>query len=59
MLIESEIEIGFVVLLGRLNPVIFQPQWFARHGLITDEFADEAHVEIIHHECSQFHLVDR
>ncbi len=59
MLIEPEIETVFVVLLGRLNPVIFQPQWFARHGLITDELADEAHVEIIHPEISKFHLGDR
>jgi hypothetical protein len=29
-----------IVLLGRFNPVIFHPAWFARYGLLRDQEAD-------------------
>ena len=59
MQIEPEFDSAHVVLIGRFNPVIFQPQWFARNGLITAAMADEAHVEIICPEISKFHIGDR
>ena len=54
MLIEPEINAVSLVLLGNLNPIIFTPAWFARHGLITDTQADTAEVEIIHPQVAQF-----
>ncbi len=56
MRIEPEIDTVAVVLLGRLNPAIFQPQWFARCGLVSDEDAEAAHIEIIHPEISKFQI---
>ena len=43
-----------VVLLGSLNPQIFQPSWFARHELLRPGEADIAPVEVIHQELSKF-----
>lgn len=46
---------GFsIVALGRFNPSIFQPLWFAAHNLIRREEADAAKVEIIHRDATIF-----
>lgn len=37
-----------IVLLGNFNPKIFQPAWFASEGLLKQQEADEATIEIIH-----------
>jgi len=40
---------GFnIVLIGNFNPVIFQPQWVAAHGLLRQQEADAAEVKVIH-----------
>jgi hypothetical protein len=36
-----------VVFLGSFNPKIFQPEWFARHSLVTDEESLAAKVTIV------------
>lgn len=43
-----------VVLLGAFNPRIFQPQWFAREGLLSQEQADAADVKVIIPQVSHF-----
>ncbi len=43
-----------IVANGNFNPTIFQPAWFARQGIITDEEAESAEVEIIHDEICKF-----
>lgn len=56
MLIEPEFDSVAIVLVGRFNPAIFQPQWFGHCGLVTTEEADEAHIEVIHPEISKFQI---
>ena len=45
-----------VVFLGDFNPKIFQPAWFAAQGLIRQQEAEEAKVDIIHPEVVSFSL---
>jgi hypothetical protein len=49
-----ELEGWNIVLLGNFNPVIFQPLWFAKHGLISDREAERAEIEIIRPELTSF-----
>jgi hypothetical protein len=41
-----------LVFIGKLNPAIFQPQWFARTGLLSDAQAEDIKIEVIHPEVS-------
>lgn len=43
-----------VVLVGRFNPAIFHPMWFAINGLIGKKDAENAEVAVTHPEISQF-----
>lgn len=43
-----------VVTVGKFNPSIAQPSWFASEGLITKAEADAAQIEVIHPEVSDF-----
>ncbi len=45
-----------VVLVGNFNPRIFTPSWFAKSGVIGEEEADTAYIEIIHQEVVKFRL---
>lgn len=45
-----------IVLIGSFNPAIFHPAWFARHGLIRDDEAGTAHVEIVHDDVVSLSL---
>ncbi|MDZ7762529.1 MAG: hypothetical protein U5L00_20055 [Desulfovermiculus sp.] len=54
MKIAPEIDNASVVLLGRFNPSIFQPWWFAKNGIVGEQEADEAEIEIIHPEICKF-----
>ena len=49
-----EVSGSFIVLLGSFNPVIFQPEWFARQGLMPKEQAEASKIRIIVPEFSQF-----
>jgi len=53
--IEPEFSSVSIVLVGNLNPSIFTPDWFARHGLLTEDEVGAADVEIIHTQISKFH----
>lgn len=45
-----------IVLLGQLNPAIFQPAWFAANGLVRQTEVDQAQIDIIRPEVSSFSL---
>jgi hypothetical protein len=45
-----------IVLLGNLNPMIFQPAWFSAEGLIKKIEAEKASVQIIHPDVVIFSL---
>lgn len=51
---QMEVEGFSIVALGRFNPSIFQPMWFAAHNLIREEEAKEAKIEIIHRDAAIF-----
>jgi hypothetical protein len=51
-----EIEGASIVLLGSLNPAIFQPFWLAKHNLISEADAKDAEVHIVHPEVSALGL---
>jgi len=53
---KPEIEGMNIVFRGDFNPKIFQPAWFAAQGLIRNEEADEAKIEIIHPTIVVFSL---
>ena len=44
-----------IVLLGKLNPAIFQPAWFSAHSLIRETEADVA-LKVIHPDVALFDL---
>ena len=56
MRIEPEISGVAIVLRGSFNPSIFQPLWFARHELITDDAAASANIHVVHPEVTSFEI---
>lgn len=58
MLIPPEIEGCSIVFLGSFNPAIFHPAWFAANGILTEDEAKKANVEIIHREIAIFKIPD-
>ena len=51
---KPTIDGGSIILLGSFNPRIFQPEWFARQGLLPEAEATEANIKIIHPQVSEF-----
>jgi hypothetical protein len=49
-----EISGASIVLVGSFNPLIFQPEWFARLELLPQTEADNATIQVIHPEVAQF-----
>ena len=43
-----------IVVVGAMNPAIFQPFWFASNNLIRDEDAENAKVDIVHSQATVF-----
>ena len=43
----TEAESASIVLVGRFNPAILHPQWFAKHGLIPEGEAEAAQVVVV------------
>jgi len=42
-----------IVLVGSLNPAIFQPYWFARHKLLRDAEVEAAKIELVRPEFTK------
>jgi len=58
---EAKLERVSVVLLGHFNPSIFQPTWFAAHGLIAsdeDKVPKGVTLKVAHPEISDFSTED-
>jgi len=43
-----------IQIVGRWNPALFVPRWFADVGLLPKEEVDEAKLSIVHEEIAQF-----
>src|SRR3712207_1383849 len=54
MQLQVGLEGATVVLLGSFNPAIFHPAWFAANGLIREEEARAAEIEIVHPNAAVF-----
>lgn len=53
---KLQISIFSIVLIGDLNPIIFQPAWLAAKGLIRENEAESCKVELIHKELVRYKL---
>jgi hypothetical protein len=51
---QEAIQNVILVIVGQFNPAIFHPRWFAAEGLITDEQAEAAKLELAHPEFTSF-----
>jgi hypothetical protein len=47
-----------VVLVGSFNPAIFNPDWLAKQGIISEHEASDARIDVIHPEVTQFVVGD-
>ncbi len=56
MRIEPEIDGAAVVLVGNFNPTIFTPAWFALHGLLPEDAADNADLTVAHQQVVMFNV---
>ena len=54
MRIEPEIGGVTLVLVGSFNPAILTPAWFALHGLLPEDAAENAELSLAHPEISSF-----
>ena len=54
MRIKPQIDQAVIVLVGRFNPAIFQPAWFALHEMMGRKEAETAHIKVIFGELSEF-----
>lgn len=53
---RPEIQGVSIVLVGSFNPTIFQPAWFAAQGLISDDEAEDAKIDVVHSEVAAYSL---
>ena len=51
-----EIDGAAIVILGSFNPAIFHPLWFKKQGLLRDEEAETAELDVTHPDLSAFHF---
>ena len=49
-----DVSAASIVLVGSFNPAIFQPEWFARNGLLPQGEVADATVQVIHPQVCQF-----
>jgi hypothetical protein len=52
--LKAEVESASIVVLGRVNPAIFQPTWFSLQDLVPAEIASSANIRIIAPEIAAF-----
>jgi hypothetical protein len=51
---QLELNAHSIVLIGAFNPAIFHPQWFGRQGLLPAGEAENAALQVVHPQMSQF-----
>jgi hypothetical protein len=54
MRIKPQLDQASIVLVGRFNPAIFQPAWFALHGMLGQKEAELSETKLIQAGVSQF-----
>jgi hypothetical protein len=54
MRIKPQLDQATIVLVGRFNPAIFQPAWFALHKMLGQKEAETAEINLIQAGISQF-----
>jgi hypothetical protein len=54
MLITPKVDGVTIVLIGAFNPRIFRPKWFRANGIVGNDEADAASIEIIHQSITAF-----
>ena len=54
MRIEPELSGVQIVVLGKFNPAIFAPAWFALNGLLRESVTANAQVQVIHPQVADF-----
>ena len=54
MRIEPDLSTASIVLLGRFNPAILTPAWFAMNKLLPTDVADTARLDIAHPQMTAF-----
>lgn len=54
MQIEPDLSGAELVFVGKLNPAIFTPAWFAMHKLLPDGIAESAKLEMAHDQVTAF-----
>ena len=54
MRIEPEISGVSVVLIGKFNPAIFTPAWFALHEILPSSVATNAKLQVVHEQVTAF-----
>ncbi|WP_339673888.1 hypothetical protein [Dasania marina] len=43
-----------LVIIGSFNPAIFHPEWFSKHGIISEAEAEAASLEVCHPDVAKF-----
>lgn len=56
MAVDIKREEANIVIVGSLNPMIFNPDWLIRHDLLPKVVMDEAKIEIIHRDIAKFSM---
>lgn len=56
MKLSPQIQELSLVVVGDFNPAILHPSWFAGSNLIRSSEAQEAKLEVVHHELASFEL---
>jgi hypothetical protein len=51
---ETDIVEAAIVLIGKFNPAIFSPAWFAKNGVISDGELEAAETVAVHPQISRF-----
>jgi len=51
---QAESRGASIVAVGSFNPAILHPLWFSAHGLLPEQEAEKAQVEVIHKEVAIF-----
>jgi hypothetical protein len=54
MRIKPQLDQATIVLVGRFNPAIFQPAWFALHKMLGQKEAESPQIKLIQAGVSQF-----
>lgn len=55
---EIKLESASIVLRGSFNPAIFQPRWFIRQDMLSEEAAEAADIQVVSPQVTAFAVND-